>query len=36
MAAMLGLLDPGDEIVVFEPYYETPAPTLLAGAVPRS
>ena len=36
MAAMLGLLDPGDEIVVFEPYYENYGPdAILAGAVPR-
>jgi hypothetical protein len=33
---MLGLLDPGDEIVVFEPYYENYGPdAILAGAVPR-
>ena len=36
IAAMLGLLDPGDEIVVFEPYYENYGPdAILAGAVPR-
>jgi aminotransferase len=36
IAAMLGLLDPGDEVVVFEPYYENYGPdAILAGAVPR-
>ena len=36
VAAMLGLLDPGDEIIVFEPYYENYGPdAILAGAVPR-
>jgi aminotransferase len=35
-SAMLGILDPGDEVVIFEPYYENYAPdTILAGAVPR-
>ncbi len=35
-AAMLGLLDPGDEVVVFEPYYENYGPdAILAGAIPR-
>ena len=33
---MLGLLDPGDEIVVFEPFYENYGPdAILAGAIPR-
>ncbi|HYH93878.1 MAG TPA: aminotransferase class I/II-fold pyridoxal phosphate-dependent enzyme [Candidatus Saccharimonadales bacterium] len=36
IAAMLGLLDPGDEVVVFEPYYENYGPdAILTGAVPR-
>src|SRR6187431_2091680 len=36
IASMLGLLDPGDEIVVFEPYYENYGPdAILAGATPR-
>jgi aspartate/methionine/tyrosine aminotransferase len=36
IAAMLALLDPGDEIVVFEPYYENYGPdAILSGAVPR-
>jgi aminotransferase len=36
MAAMLGLLDPGDEVIVFEPYYENYGPdAILTGAIPR-
>ena len=36
MAAMLAILDPGDEIVVFEPFYENYGPdAILSGAVPR-
>jgi aminotransferase len=36
IAAMLGLLNPGDEVVVFEPYYENYGPdAILSGAVPR-
>jgi aminotransferase len=36
MAAMLGLLDPGDEVIVFEPFYENYGPdAILTGAVPR-
>jgi aspartate/methionine/tyrosine aminotransferase len=36
VAAMLGLLDPGDEIVIFEPYYENYGPdAILSGAIPR-
>ncbi|HEY8437612.1 MAG TPA: aminotransferase class I/II-fold pyridoxal phosphate-dependent enzyme [Candidatus Limnocylindrales bacterium] len=36
MAAMLGLLDPGDEVIVFEPFYENYGPdAILSGAVPR-
>jgi aminotransferase len=36
IAAMLGILDPGDEIVVFEPFYENYGPdAVLAGATPR-
>jgi aspartate/methionine/tyrosine aminotransferase len=36
IATMLGLLDPGDEIVVFEPFYENYGPdAILTGAVPR-
>ncbi len=36
IAAMLGLLDPGDEVIVFEPFYENYAPdAIISGAVPR-
>jgi aminotransferase len=36
MAALLAFLDPGDEVVVFEPFYENYGPdTILSGAVPR-
>ncbi len=36
IAAMLGLLDAGDEVVIFEPYYENYGPdAILADAVPR-
>src|SRR5688500_2500680 len=36
VAAMLAVLDPGDEVVVFEPFYENYGPdAILSGAVPR-
>jgi len=36
IASMLGVLDAGDEVVVFEPFYENYSPdSILAGAVPR-
>jgi aminotransferase len=36
VAAMLGLLDPGDEILIFEPFYENYSPdAIMTGAVPR-
>jgi aspartate/methionine/tyrosine aminotransferase len=36
MAAMLALVDPGDEVIVFEPFYENYGPdAILSGAVPR-
>jgi L-glutamine---4-(methylsulfanyl)-2-oxobutanoate aminotransferase len=36
MAAMLAILDPGDEVVVFEPFYENYGPdAILTGAIPR-
>jgi aminotransferase len=36
IAAMLAILDPGDEIVVFEPFYENYGPdAILTGATPR-
>ncbi|MGZ8571454.1 MAG: pyridoxal phosphate-dependent aminotransferase [Actinomycetota bacterium] len=36
ISSLLGVLDPGDEVVIFEPYYENYGPdTILADAVPR-
>lgn len=36
IAAMMAVLDPGDEVVVFEPFYENYGPdAILSGAVPR-
>ncbi len=36
IASMLGVLDPGDEVVVFEPFYENYGPdTIITGAVPK-
>src|SRR4051794_10591669 len=36
IATMLALVDPGDEVIVFEPYYENYGPdAILSGAVPR-
>jgi aspartate/methionine/tyrosine aminotransferase len=36
IAAMLAAVDPGDEVVIFEPYYENYGPDcILSGAVPR-
>ncbi len=36
IAAMLGLLDPGNEVVVFEPFYENYGPdAVLSDAIPR-
>jgi aspartate/methionine/tyrosine aminotransferase len=36
MATMLALVDPGDEVIVFEPFYENYGPdAILAGATPR-
>ena len=35
-AVMLALVDPGDEVVIFEPFYENYGPdAILSGAVPR-
>jgi len=36
IASILAIVDPGDEVVVFEPFYENYGPdAILAGAVPR-
>lgn len=36
IASMLALLNPGDEIIIFEPFYENYGPdSILSGAVPR-
>jgi aspartate/methionine/tyrosine aminotransferase len=36
MSSMMALINPGDEIVVFEPYYENYGPdAILSGATPR-
>src|SRR3989337_675829 len=36
MATLLAVVDPGDEVVIFEPFYENYGPdALLSGAVPR-
>ena len=36
IAALLAILDPGDEVIVFEPFYENYGPDcILSGAVPR-
>lgn len=36
MAAMLALINPGDEVIIFEPFYDAyPPDVMLAGGVPR-
>ncbi|MBK6428128.1 MAG: aminotransferase class I/II-fold pyridoxal phosphate-dependent enzyme [Blastocatellia bacterium] len=36
IATMLAIIDPGDEVVIFEPYYENYGPdVILSGATPR-
>jgi aminotransferase len=36
IASLLAILDPGDEVVIFEPFYENYGPdSILSGAVPR-
>ena len=36
MAAMMAVINPGDEVVIFEPFYENYGPdAILSGAVPR-
>lgn len=35
-AAILGLVDPGDEVIIFEPYYDSYVPAVqIAGGVPK-
>src|SRR5262245_6646236 len=36
MATMMAIIDPGDEVIVFEPFYENYGPdAILSGATPR-
>lgn len=36
IASMLAVIDPGDEVIIFEPFYENYGPdTILSGATPR-
>jgi aminotransferase len=36
MSTMMGIIDPGDEVVIFEPFYENYGPdAILSGAAPR-
>ena len=36
MSTMMAIIDPGDEVVVFEPFYENYGPdAILLGATPR-
>lgn len=36
VASMLAIVDPGDEVIVFEPFYENYGPdAILSGAIPR-
>ncbi|MET0553151.1 MAG: aminotransferase class I/II-fold pyridoxal phosphate-dependent enzyme, partial [Vicinamibacteria bacterium] len=36
MASMIALIDPGDEVIIFEPFYENYGPdAVLSGATPR-
>ncbi|PYR18402.1 MAG: aminotransferase [Acidobacteria bacterium] len=36
MSTMMAIIDPGDEVVIFEPFYENYGPdTILSGATPR-
>ncbi|MCA1839156.1 MAG: pyridoxal phosphate-dependent aminotransferase [Actinomycetota bacterium] len=36
IASMMAVLDPGDEVIVFEPFYENYGPdAILSGAIPR-
>jgi aspartate/methionine/tyrosine aminotransferase len=36
IASMLGVLDPGEEVVIFEPYYEEGLPVGPRGFEPRT
>ncbi len=36
IASLLAIVNPGDEVIIFEPYYENYGPdTILSGAIPR-
>ncbi len=36
MATMMAIIDPGDEVIVFEPFYENYGPdAIVSGATPR-
>src|SRR6478735_4517213 len=36
MSTMMAIIDPGDEVVIFEPFYENYGPdAILSGAIPR-
>jgi aspartate/methionine/tyrosine aminotransferase len=36
MATMMAVIDPGDEVIIFEPFYENYGPdAILSGAIPR-
>jgi aspartate/methionine/tyrosine aminotransferase len=36
IATLLAIVDPGDEVIIFEPFYENYGPdTILSGAIPR-
>ena len=36
MSAMMAIINPGDEVIVFEPFYENYGPdAILSGATPR-
>ncbi len=36
VASLLGIINPGDEVIIFEPFYENYGPdTILAGATPK-
>jgi aspartate/methionine/tyrosine aminotransferase len=36
IASLMAVIDPGDEVVIFEPFYENYGPdTILSGAIPR-